>query len=329
MIPAINGHQPALVTVVYANNSAPDIPFHDFGYLYLADNQPFADILNSNQKRQKRLGAETQILTPEEIMTKFPFYNLDDIILGSHNPKNEGYFDGITVFDWFRRKARDNGATFIADEVVALERIGNRISRVNLKSGQTIATDHLVNCAGPRASEIAQMAGLTIPVEPRKRFTFIFSAETPLEGVLPLTVDPSGIHMRTDGAYYMVGCAPDDDHAVDYTDFSMDHTIWMDKAWPTIAARVPAFEAIKVVNEWVGHYAYNTLDQNAIIGPHPDVENFIFVNGFSGHGLQQAPAMGRGVSEWITYGEYRTLDLSPFGYTRIIQNNPFIERAII
>jgi glycine/D-amino acid oxidase-like deaminating enzyme len=127
----------------------------------------------------------------------------------------------------------------------------------------------------------------------------------------------------------MVGCAPDNDIAVDYTDFDMDHNIWLDKVWPAIATRIPAFEAVKVMHEWVGHYAYNTLDQNAIIGPHSEIDNFVFVNGFSGHGLQQAPAIGRGVSEFITYGAYRTLDLSPFSYTRIVEEKPLTEKAVI
>ncbi len=309
--------------------NAPDIGFHDFGYLYLADNDEFARTLRRHQSLQNTLGAGTQILTRDQIAAKFPFYHLDDIILGTHNPLNEGYFDGITVFDWWRRKARAAGVEFIADTVVGLDRNRHRITGVRLKSGQSLTCNHLINCAGTRAAQLAKMAGIDIPVEPRKRFTFVFDAAKPLNRDLPLTVDPSGVHMRTDGAYYMAGCAPDDDCAVDYDDFTMDHTIWMDKAWPAIAARIPQFEAVKVVNQWVGHYAYNTLDQNAIIGPHPDVGNFIFVNGFSGHGLQQSPAMGRGVSELIIYGGFRTLDLTPLGCTRIIENKPLTEQAVI
>ena len=173
------------------------------------------------------------------------------------------------------------------------------------------------------------MAGIEIPVEPRKRYTFIFDAENPLDRDLPLTIDPSGVHMRTDGTYYLAGCPPDDDPAVDYDDFEQDFSIWEEKAWPVIASRIPQFEAIKLINSWAGHYAFNTFDQNAILGPHTEVENFIFVNGFSGHGFQQSPAMGRGTSELIAYGEYRSLDLTPFDYARIAENRPFVEKAVI
>ena len=84
-----------------------------------------------------------------------------------------------------------------------------------------------------------------------------------------------------------------------------------------------------MVHEWAGLYSINTFDQNAIMGPHPQVKNFIFLNGFSGHGLQQSPAMGRGTAEWLTYGEYRTLDFSSFNFDRIELGKPIIETAII
>jgi len=173
------------------------------------------------------------------------------------------------------------------------------------------------------------MAGIDLPVEARKRYTFIFDAAQPLDRDLPLTIDPSGIHMRTDGTYYLAGCPPDNDPAVAYDDFVQDHALWETKVWPILAHRIPQFEAIKLINSWAGHYAFNTFDQNAILGPHSRVENFLFVNGFSGHGFQQSPAMGRGTAELITYGEYRSLDLSPFNYARIDRGEPFIEKAVI
>jgi len=135
--------------------------------------------------------------------------------------------------------------------------------------------------------------------------------------------------MRSDGGYYLAGCPPLVDSPVDYDDFVEDHSLWQEKVWPAIANRIPQFDAIKLINSWVGHYAYNVLDQNAIVGAHDQVENFLFANGFSGHGFQQAPAMGRGIAELITYGEYRSLDLTPFSYQRVRDNKPFIERAVI
>ncbi|MCR9212328.1 MAG: FAD-binding oxidoreductase [Proteobacteria bacterium] len=309
----------------------PDVPLHSFGYMYLADNEAFAAVLRENQKIQAACGAGTKIMSAEEIKQDYPFYNLEDIVAGSHNLIDEGYFDGNTLFDWWKRVAQENGAEYVTNEVIAMSRNdgGANIESVTLKSGEVIACGTVVNASGPRAVLTSKMAGIDIPVEPRKRYTYIFAAENPLDRDLPLTIDPSGVHMRTDGAYYLAGCPPDEDPAVDYDDFTQDHSIWEEKAWPAIANRIPQFEAIKLINSWAGHYAYNSFDQNAILGPHTRIQNFLFANGFSGHGFQQSPAMGRGISELITYGEYRSLDLTPFSFARIEEDKPFVEKAVI
>jgi len=162
------------------------------------------------------------------------------------------------------------------------------------------------------------MAGITVPVEPRKRYSWIFSAEQPLDRDLPLTIDPSGVHVRENGGgTYQCGGHSDIDPAVDPGDFIMDHSLWETHVWPILATRIPQFEAIKVQSEWAGHYAYNTFDHNAILGPHMEVENFFFLNGFSGHGLQQSPAMGRGTAEIMVHGAYQTLDMTQFHFDRI------------
>lgn len=309
----------------------PKLVLQSFGYMYLADNQAFAKTLTESQQIQARCGAGTKIMTPAEIKRDYPFYNLEDIIVGSHNLIDEGYFDGGTLFDWWRRSARENGAEYIGNQVMAMRQnvSGSKVESVTLKNGEVISCGTVINASGPRAILTARMAGIEIPVEPRKRYTFIFEAAEPLDRDLPLTIDPSGVHMRSDGAYYLAGCPPDDDPAVDYDDYQQDASLWEQKVWPALANRVPQFAALKLINSWAGHYAFNTFDQNAIVGAHTRVENFIFVNGFSGHGLQQSPAIGRGVAELITYGEYRALDLTPLGYTRIARNQPYNEKAVI
>ncbi|MDX8347516.1 FAD-binding oxidoreductase [Cognatiyoonia sp. IB215446] len=309
----------------------PQPTLQSFGYLYLADTEAFAASLRAAQEIQAACGAGTRHMTRDEIAETYPFYQLDDIIAGNHNLVDEGYFDGATLFDWWKRASRERGVEYLSNEVVAMNRnaANTRVESVILKSGEVISCGAVVNASGPRAVLTARMAGIDIPVEPRKRYTYIFEAETPLDQDLPLTIDPSGVHMRTDGRYYLAGCPPDDDRAVDYDDFVADHSLWENKVWPVLAHRIPQFEAIRLRNSWVGHYAYNTFDQNAILGPHSEIRNFIFLNGFSGHGFQQSPAMGRGTAEWITYGIYRSLDLTPFHYDRIEKGAKFVEKAVI
>lgn len=312
------------------DDEAPDILLQDYGYMYLAGTQEMAETLKVCQKIQSSMGAGTRIMTPDQIAAEYPFYNLDGVILGSHNPVDEGYFDGGTIFDWFKRKARANGVEYLHNEVTDIGRNGNQVTGVTLASGETISAGTIVNASGPRGAVTARMAGFDLPVEPRRRYTFIFDTAEPLDQDLPLTIDPSGVHMRSDGRYYLCGCPPmGDDPAMAFDDFSFEDDIWEEKLWPAIANRVPNFERVKVINSWVGHYAFNTLDQNAIVGRHPEVPNFVFQNGFSGHGLQQSPAIGRAVSELIAHDGFQSLDMTSLGYERVLENRPLLEKAII
>ena len=308
---------------------APEVAVNHFGYMYLAADEAAAAVLEANQRVQASLGAGTVIMTADQIADAYPFYNVDGIVCGSHNPVDEGWWDSGTVFDWWRRQARRHGVEYVTDEVVDIDRDGDAVTGVELASAGRVGCGALVNATGPRAARTAAMAGLELPVEPRKRFTWIFEAAETLDQDLPLTIDPSGVHVRSDGPVYMAGCPPDVDPPVAHDDFDMDHDIFEEKVWPVLANRVPAFERIKVTSRWAGHYAYNYFDHNAVVGPHTEVGNFLFINGFSGHGMQQSPAMGRAVAELLCYGEYRTLDLSELGYERIARGEPFIETAII
>lgn len=314
------------------DDRVPELSIHSFGYMYLADTEGFANVLRENQKVQLAAGAATQLMNADEIKAAYPFYNVDDIVLGSINLVDEGYFDGAALDHWWRRQSRERGVEWVQNEVVEITRnaAGTKVESVTLASGEVIACGQVVNASGPRAARTAQMAGIDVPVEPRKRYSWIFKAEQPLDRDLPLTIDPSGVHVReVGGGTYQCGGHSDIDPVVDFDDFNMDHAFWENHVWPVLATRIPQFEAIKLQSEWAGHYAMNTFDHNAIMGPHTELSNFIFLNGFSGHGLQQSPAMGRGTAEWLTYGEYRALDMTPFNYQRIPAGQPIIEKAVI
>lgn len=314
---------------VAVDDDTPEIGFHENGYLFLAGDDQGQEVLERNHATQKSCGADVTLLDADALGRRFPWLNLEGLTLGSYGERGEGWFDSSALMQGFRKKARSLGVEYIEDEVVSVGRDGDRVVSVTTRSGQTIGCGQLVNTAGTRGTLVARMAGLDIPVEPRRRSLFVVDCRTPLEGKVGLTIDPTGVFFRPEGKFYLMGTSPKHDPEVEPDDFDVMHDEFEAEIWPILAQRVPAFEAIKVVNSWAGHYDYCTLDHNVILGPHTDVKNFLFANGFSGHGLQQSPAMGRGLSELITYGAFRTLDLSPFGYERVVANRPFLENAVI
>jgi len=199
---------------------------------------------------------------------------------------------------------------------------------VRLGDGRRITCGTLVNAAGPQAGVVAALAGIELPVRPRKRSVFVFKTPAVLPN-FPLLIDSNGVWVRPEGETFIAGVSPTEAEDVDATDFDVDHGFFDDPIWPTIAARVPALETLKLVGNWAGHYEVNTLDHNAVIGPHPELTNFLFINGFSGHGMQQSPAAGRAIAEWITLGRYATLDVRLFGYERVRDNRPVREFNVI
>jgi glycine/D-amino acid oxidase-like deaminating enzyme len=171
-----------------------------------------------------------------------------------------------------------------------------------------------------------------LPIEPRKRFVYVIDCRETSEALHkgPLTVDPSGVWFRPEGRFFLCGKSPEESEEPAATDLdAVDHAFFESEVWPRLAMRVPAFESVKAVNAWAGHYDYNTLDQNAVIGPHPTLSNLYFANGFSGHGAQQGAAAGRAVAELIAHGAFQTIDLARLGYGRIAEGRPLRERNVI
>ncbi|HSK38658.1 MAG TPA: FAD-binding oxidoreductase, partial [Arenibaculum sp.] len=277
---------------------------------------------------QKRLDVPVVLLSPRELEARFPWLSTEGVAAGSLGLSGEGWFDGYSLLQAFRRKARARGATYLTADTVGIERAGGRVTAVRLGDGRRIACGTLVNAAGPHARAVAAMAGLDLPVAPRKRCVFVFDCRTALPGC-PLVIDPTGVYVRPEGTQFICGMSPPAGRDPDTTDLEVDHALFEEEIWPVLARRVPAFEAIKPTGAWAGLYEYNTYDQNAILGPHPEMPNLLFANGFSGHGLQQAPAAGRAIAELIVHGRYTTLDLSAFGYDRLAAGRPIRELNVV
>lgn len=306
----------------------PQVDFVENGYLFLATESGRA-ALEHNHAVQRAVDVPVELLTPAELRARFEWLRVDDLAGGSLGLSDEGWFDAYALLQGFRRKARSLGVEERGGEVISMERDGDRIRTVRLADGTSIEAGWVVNAAGPRAEAVAAMADVSLPVRPRKRYVYHVEAPVSL-GAAPLTIDPSGVYVRPEGPAYISGFSPRKGESdPDTLDLIVDRTPFERVVWPALAHRIPAFDRLRLVDAWAGHYEVNTLDHNAIVGPHPVLRNLLFANGFSGHGLQQAPAVGRGLAEWVATGRYESLDLTPLGYERVQRGEPLRELNVV
>jgi FAD-dependent oxidoreductase domain-containing protein 1 len=307
------------------DDDKPNIAFHREGNLFLVDEKGHA-VAKKALDMQKALGCPVDWWSPKEIKGHYPLYDASPYLGGTFGPK-DGHLDAYSVLMGYKAKARSQGAEYIKDEVTQVLVKGKEVSGVRLASGADLSSKVAVNCAGAWASLVAGSAGIHIPVQPVKREVYALDTAVKPQGPLPLTILPSGLYFRTEtGNLVLLGWSLDDD-PVGF-DFSWDQKRFTDRIWPSLAEFVPAFDTLKVVRGWAGLYAVNTLDSNAILGEWPELKGFYLANGFSGHGLQQGPAVGRYISELIL-GVKPALDLTIFSPRRILENKPLSEGGIV
>lgn len=303
----------------------PFIAWRPDGNLFLFD-EDSAVVARKALELQKELGCAVEWLPPSEIKARYPLYNLSGIVGGTLGI-DDGYLDGYAMLMGYRNKAKSLGASFLNAEVASVVTGDGVVRGVELVSGLALKAPVVINCAGAWATRVARTAGVELPIAPTKRQVFAVDTAVKPQGTLPLTVWPSGFCFRSEtGDLLLVGKAmPDDPVGFEFT--------WEDKRfteglWPELAQVVPTFDTLKLVRGWAGLYAINLLDQNAILGQWPELKGFYLANGFSGHGLQQAPAVGRYLSELILDLPI-SLDLSVFRPERILDNKPIKEIGIV
>jgi len=305
----------------------PSISLVEGGYLFLATEAGLG-VLAENHALQASLGADVVLFSPDEIFERFPYLELDDIAAGSFGATGEGWFDGWGLMQAFRGKARSLGAEMMTETVSRIVVENGRAVGVVFADGEFLAAGTVIVAAGTGTRPLIAPLGLPLPVEARKRCVFTFACRDRLPG-FPMLIDPSGVYCRPEGELFLCGSAPSPLQDGEAADFEVDHALFEDGIWPILAGRVPAFEAIRPGRAWAGHYDMNLFDHNAIVGPVPGIDNLLIANGFSGHGLQQAPAVGRGLAELAVEGRYTSLDLAPLGYERILEGRPLVEKNIV
>lgn len=306
----------------------PEIGLVEPGYLFLAT-EAGRETLQRNHALQCTHDVAVALLDPQALRSRFPWLSTDGVAMGSLGLSGEGWFDGYSLMQAFRRHARSRGARYLTAEVAGFDASSDRVSAAVLADNSHIAGDAFVNAAGPWAANVARWLDIELPVRARRRCVFLFSCLAPIERC-PLVIDSSGVWFRPEGErQFICGVSPDPSNDPDDAPLDIDHALFENTIWPSLAARVPAFESLRQTQAWAGYYEFNTYDHNGIVGAHPKLRNLYFANGFSGHGLQQAPAVGRGMAELLVHGAYRSLDLSPLRFERIAEGRPVVELNVV
>ncbi|HEX3347685.1 MAG TPA: FAD-binding oxidoreductase [Acetobacteraceae bacterium] len=294
-----------------------ELGLREGGYLFLASAEG-AETLRANHALQRSMGADLAFMQPSALIECFPWLNADGIAAGVLGLSGEGWFDGPALMQAFRRKARELGATYLTGEAIKV-----RPGRVWL-TDRAIDADVVVIAAGAWTGRL-----LDLPIRPRRRMVFVVACPTVLPGC-PLLIDPSGVWMRPEGSRFLCGRSPaGDEPDPDEPPLAVDEALFMESVWPVLAHRIPAMETLKLTSSWAGYYEMNLFDHNGAVGPLPGLDGVLVAAGFSGHGIQHSPGVGRGIAELIVDGRYTTLDLSPLDPGRIARGERLVERNVV
>lgn len=309
---------------------AAELGFVPSGYLFVATARGEA-ALRAQTGVPQALGVPVSLCSPETAARRWPWLRTDDLAIAAFGEAGEGWFDGASLALALGRRARALGAQWVKGRVTGFDDDGRgHLRAARLDDGRSLEADVVVCAAGAWSGHLGRLAGVDIPVHARRRTVFVFDSPAALPRT-PLVIDPSGIWFRSEGSGFIGGWSPGpgepdpDDLPLDQPDLDQ----FDERLWPALAHRVPAFEALRRRRAWAGYYEVHPLDGNGLVGPHPERSNLILACGFSGHGLQHSPGIGRGVAEWLLHGRYRSLDLSPLGAQRLASGRPLIEAAII
>jgi sarcosine oxidase subunit beta len=297
-----------------------DPEFRRIGYLFLATTPQEMEVFKDNVKLQHTFDIPVEHLSSQEIERKWPYLRTDDLLGGTFCPQ-DGYAGPYEVLTGFAKGARREGVTIHeTTEVTGISLKGGRVCGVKTKDGD-ISCPVVVNAAGPYASTVGDMAGVKVPVKPLRRQVFVTAPFRLSEQPVPLTIDfHTGWYFRKEGDGYLLSGPLDAEPSfkthVDYEAMAgtSENAVY----------RVPALEKSRIARGWAGLYEISP-DNHAILGRVPDAEGFIVANGFSGHGFQHSPAVGKVIAELIVDGKASTIDISSLSIERFKKGALLIE----
>ena len=285
-----------------------DPGFREIGYLFLVADQADLRGFEARIALQRRLGVDVRVITPQDARELIAALHVDDLIAAVWGPE-DAFAGPAEVTAGFARRARDLGARIVEGvEVTGFAIDRGRVSAVETARGR-IATPVAVNAAGPAAARVGRLAGLDLPVLPRRRHIFFTEPFPAIPGPVPLTTDrASGFYFRKELEQVLLSPGDAEDVGADL-DAPVDWGM-VEETVRKAVHRLPVLEHARIAGGWAGLRPL-TPDDHAIVGPAPGVEGLFLAVGFGGHGFQHSPATGRLVAEWIVDGR-PSLDLSLF-----------------
>jgi glycine/D-amino acid oxidase-like deaminating enzyme len=304
-----------------------ELQFVEAGYLYLAT-AAGEQTLTALNALQRNAGADIHLLDRAALRTRWPWLAVDDIALGSWGARGEGWFDGPALHQRLRCEAIALGARFVRADAQRFEARGSHVQAVLGAQGRRHEADQVLIAAGAWSAPLAAQLNVTLPVSAKKRDVFVLDSPATLPGC-PLLIDPSGVWLRPEGTCFLAGAPPRGEDTDDAPLDAIDLEQFDDQLWPTLAARIPAFEALRVRSAWAGYYEMNRFDHNGLVGALPGWDNAYTACGFSGHGMQHALAVGRGMASFIRHGHWGAIDLQALSPERVLRNQPLREINVI
>jgi sarcosine oxidase subunit beta len=285
--------------------------FKRIGYLFLATTEGEMQIFKQNVKLQIKFDLPVELLSPGEIQARWPYLRMDDI-LGGTFCSLDGYAGPSEVLSGFTIGAKRAGVKIYEGiEVLGIPSVKGKIHSVKTM-GEEIFTSVVINAAGPYAASIGEMVGVKIPVKPLRRQIFITAPFYLTGHAIPLTIDfHRGCYFRQEGNGLLLSGPLDLESSFN---LNVDYEA-MAEASENAMYRVPVLEKARIARGWAGLYEISP-DHHAILGKVPEIEGLVLANGFSGHGFQHSPAVGKVISELIIDGKTTTIDISSLSIER-------------
>ncbi len=308
----------------FEQDTSQDPLYRKCGYLFVLTQEAMVAKFKGNVAMQNRLGVETQWLDAEDVKSHLPMMRFEDALAGTFHP-DDGLADPNSVVMGYIQRARQLGVTALEEvSVLDIETAGNQVQRVVTNSG-SIATQVVVDAAGPWAGLIGRMVGLELPITPIRRQMLTTTPLPNLSANFPFVIDfAQSLYFHREGTGVLTGMSnPDEKPGFDQ---SIDGE-WELVAMQAAAERMPMLETAGRQTGWAGLYEV-TPDAHPIFGETP-IDGFYLVGGFSGHGFMHGPIAGKIMTEIILDGKSQTVDVSSLDLARFDENRLIFEYNVV